>query len=393
MKKTTRNGRQRLFRWLSAALVMGLVLGADYLARKIVQLNRETSVGSGRTRHPIFHHGFHPDYEWQDRFGPIRIRMVSNSLGMRDGERRVVPPVGDRPRILLIGDSFTEGVGVPWEETFAGRLQAALASRGVEVLNAGVVSYTPILERIKVRHLYEEQGLRFNRLVLFLDLSDMKDDLFYEEDAAGRALPIPYGPFASEAGWGKWVERFSDVCETWLEPNFILLGALARNLKIPLRQMTRKELGSQGAFAALPDFVRDYEMEDVPYRKITERGMEKCGENLALLATYLRERGVPMTLVIYRWPQYRMPSKGNSRYQNYWRSWAGQNGVDFVDLFQLFDGREPIRQWHLEGDDHWNAAGHAVVAEALLGEWDQIRPFPTGETAPALGIDRKNPSK
>jgi len=374
MSQAKKPGKRRLFRGLALVLVLVFVVGTDFLARQIVQLNRETTVGSGRTRHPVFHHGFHPNYEWQDKFGPIRIRMVSNSLGMRDGERRVVPPVGDRPRILLIGDSFTEGVGVLWEETFAGRLESALVPRGVEVLNAGVVSYTPILERIKVRYLYETEGLRFDRLVLFLDLSDVKDDLFYREDEAGRACPIPYGPFASEAGWGLWVERFGDFSETWLEPNFVLIGAAARNIKIPLRQMTRKELGSQGAFAALPDFVRDYELGDVFGREITERGLAQCGENLKLLAEYLRERGIPMTLVIYRWPQYRMPSEGNSRYQSYWRSWAGQNGVDFVDLFRLFDGREPIRQWHLEGDDHWNSLGHAVVAEALLNHWDKIQP-------------------
>jgi len=376
MSQAEKRGRRSLFRWVTLIMVLIFLVGADYLARRIVQLNRETKVGSGRTRHPVFHHGFHPNYEWQDRFGPIRIRMVSNSLGMRDGERRVVPPVGDRPRILLIGDSFTEGVGVTWEETFAGRLQAALAPRGVEVLNAGVVSYTPILERIKIRHLYEAEGLRFDRLVLFLDLSDVKDDLFYNEDAAGRARPIPYGPFASEAGWGRWVEKFSDVCETRIEPNFVLLGALARNIKIPLRQMARKELGSRGAFTALPDFVRDYELGDIPQREITERGLRRNGENLAILADYLKKRGIPMTLVIYRWPQYRMPAEGEAQYQKFWRGWAQQHGVDFIDLFRLFDGREPIRQWHLEGDDHWNSRGHAVVAEALLGNWDKLQPRP-----------------
>jgi len=383
MSKEIPAGKRRLFRWMALGLVLILVVGADFLARRIVQLNRETTVGSGRTRHPVYHHGFHPDYEWQDRFGPIRVRMVSNSLGMRDGERRVVPPVGDRPRILLIGDSYTEGVGVPWEETFAGRLQAALAPRGVEVLNAGVVSYTPILERIKIRHLYEDEGLRFDRVVLFLDLSDVKDDLFYEEDAAGRARPIPYGPFASQAGWGRWVEKFSDVCETRIEPNFVLLGALARNIKIPLRQLSRKELGPQGAFAALPEFVRDYELGDIPQREIAERGLRQCAENLSRLAGYLRERGIPMTLVIYRWPQYRMPAAGEARYPKYWRAWAEQNRVDFIDLFGLFDGREPVRQWHLEGDDHWNGRGHAVVAEALLERWEQIRPQPGTQTVPA----------
>ena len=311
-----------------------------------------------------------------DSFGPIRVRETSNSLGLRDGERRGIAPIGERPRILFIGDSFTEGIGVPWEETFAGRLQTALRPRGVEVLNAGVASYTPILERIKVRYLYEKEGLRFNRLVLFLDLSDMKDELFYEEDACGNARLIPYGPFASRGGWGVRVERIADFCETRVEPNFVLLGALARNLKIPLRQATRKELGSTGLFSGLPDFVRDYEQEGVPQRAITEKGMEKCGASLGWLADYLRDRGIPMTLVIYRWPQYRMPAAGEGLYQRYWRKWAARHGVNFIDLFHLFDGREPLSQWHLPGDDHWSGRGHEAVAEALLARWPEIAPRP-----------------
>jgi len=372
-----------VFAGITTGLVLVLVLGLDFVACKLTHLVRSTTTGSGRVRDPVFHHGLRKDFAWNDSFGPVRFQEISNSLGLRDGERRAISPVGDRPRILLIGDSFTEGVGVPWEETFAGRLQAALKPKGVEVLNAGVASYAPILERIKVHHLVEQEGLRFDRLVLFLDLSDLKDELFYEEDEIGRARPIPYGPFASRAGWGLWVERFSDFSETRIEPNFILLGALARNLKIPLRQMTRKELGAQGLFTGLPDFVRDYELGNSPLQGITERGMDQCGESLTRLENYLRTRNIPMTLVIYRWPQYRMPATGESRYEEHWRKWAAEHGVDFIDLFHLFDGREPIAQWHLAGDDHWNGRGHEEVAKALLARWREIAPRPEAGLPPA----------
>lgn len=382
--KASNSSRRFLFRGLTGGLVLVLIAGLDFTAGKVFRHARLASIGlSGRVRDPVFHHGLRRDFAWNDSFGPVRFQEISNSLGLRDGERRKVVPVADQPRLLLVGDSFTEGVGVPWEETFAGRLQAALKPRGVEVLNAGVASYTPLLERIKVRYLYEQEGLRFDRLILFLDLSDLKDDLFYEEDELGRARLIPYGPFASQAGWGLWVERLSDFSETRIEPNFILLGALARNLKIPLRQASRKELGAQGIFTGLPDFVRDYEWGTSPLQEITERGMKKCGKNLAGLVDYLRARGIPMTLVIYRWPQYRMPAEGESRYQQHWRKWAGEQGVNFIDLFRLFDGREPIAQWHLPGDDHWSARGHEEVAKALLARWPQIAPRSEAGSVPA----------
>src|SRR3990172_6311027 len=50
------------------------------------------------------------------RVFPLR----SNSLGMRDGQIREALPSPPHRRLLLLGDSFTEGIALPWEETFAG---------------------------------------------------------------------------------------------------------------------------------------------------------------------------------------------------------------------------------------------------------------------------------
>ena len=53
-------------------------------------------------------------------------------------------------RILMLGDSFTEGDGVEYGETFSARLQAMLDSTVLperwEVINAGVGSYAPLVE-------------------------------------------------------------------------------------------------------------------------------------------------------------------------------------------------------------------------------------------------------
>jgi hypothetical protein len=108
-------------------------------------------------------------------------------LGFRDGRIREVALDSSRPRVVLIGDSFTDGVGVPWEETFAGWLEKRLAPEGIDVLNAGCNSCTPILAWIKLRHWIRDCGLRVDRVVLFLDLSDVKDELFYEQDDQERA--------------------------------------------------------------------------------------------------------------------------------------------------------------------------------------------------------------
>ena len=55
-------------------------------------------------------------------------------------------------------------------KTFVGRISGALKSQGGEALNAGVASYCPTTERVKLRKLLVRQGLKVDRVVLCLDI-------------------------------------------------------------------------------------------------------------------------------------------------------------------------------------------------------------------------------
>jgi lysophospholipase L1-like esterase len=363
---------QRLFRLITAGLVFMLCLGLDFSIRHIYLIWRNKP--GGRIADPVFDHGFRPNCMWQDRYGIYEAPYFSNSLGFRDGKIREVQPQASHPRILLIGDSFTDGVGVPWEQTFAGRLEAALAPRGIEVLNAGCNSYTPILSKIKIRHLVEKVGLKFDHVFLFLDMSDVKDELFYEEDAQGHARLVPYGPFASQAGWGTAVEEFSEISENWIEPNFVICAAVSRNLKLWIRKLTRKELGKRGLFTNQnpPEWILTWEDYNGAERPVVSAGIEKLKKNIGDLADFLRVRNIPMTLVIYPWPYHVERKVQESSVERIWAPWCKARGIIFMDLFPEFisaaNGQEARQLYYLQGDCHWNAAGHAKVAAALLSQ-------------------------
>ena len=96
---------------------------------------------SFRTADPYFHHGLLPNREakniWGDRIFPV----YTNSLGFKDQSCREIALTTDKKRIVFIGDSFTESMGMTWEESFAGMIADKLPE--TEILNAGVVSYSP----------------------------------------------------------------------------------------------------------------------------------------------------------------------------------------------------------------------------------------------------------
>src|SRR3954454_19888139 len=61
---------------------------------------------------PFYHHGLKKHFKGVTGWGPLRIRMFTNSLGFKDKLTRDVPLAPNRRRIVFIGDSFTEGVGI-----------------------------------------------------------------------------------------------------------------------------------------------------------------------------------------------------------------------------------------------------------------------------------------
>ncbi len=56
--------------------------------------------------------------------------VTTNSLGIRDVEHTIIKPAGAK-RLLVLGDSFTEGVGVPFDSTWHQRMAWYLQTDGI----------------------------------------------------------------------------------------------------------------------------------------------------------------------------------------------------------------------------------------------------------------------
>src|ERR1700686_2608899 len=130
-----------------------------------------------RIANSIYDHGFAANFDGYDVWGELRYRLITNSLGFKDASVRNVPLKSASRRILLIGDSFTEGIGMSFEDSFAGQLYRAGQERSdkIEFLNAGVASYSPSIYYKKIKYLLDS-GLQFDEVVLFSDTSDVTDE-------------------------------------------------------------------------------------------------------------------------------------------------------------------------------------------------------------------------
>lgn len=122
----------------------------------------------------------------------------TNSLGLRDRDHPVAKAPGE-VRLLAVGDSFTEGQGAPFEETWLRVLEARLAaanpSAQIRVMCAGVAGSDPVYGY----RLLADRLLRYepDLVVLVVNQSDILDLVVrggmerYGPDGEVRSRPTP----------------------------------------------------------------------------------------------------------------------------------------------------------------------------------------------------------
>jgi hypothetical protein len=124
-----------------------------------------------------YHHVNPTDVSVLDNTGS---RVTTNADGFRTSWTRETF-LGQHERIAVIGDSFAFGLGVNDEETAPSVLQNLLRERlardDVGVLNAGVISWSPIVQRRAFREIVAEY--RPTVTLLLLDATDVGDDYNY----------------------------------------------------------------------------------------------------------------------------------------------------------------------------------------------------------------------
>lgn len=313
-----------------------------------------------RVRSPIYHHGFEPGVSVDDeRWGPLVASYRIDSLGFRDRAVREVPLRSPAWRALVIGDSFTEGIGVAYEDTFAGLAAAALAPSGIEVLNAGAASFSPIIYLRRVRNLIEDVGLRFDHLVVFVDIGDIQDEVTYAFDEQGNVV--------SREARRLREERANRVHG---RPFFLRSLALRRFLDRHTLLLARGYDLADGLLTRGPRRAALWTVDPQAFEEYGREGLERARAHMDALADLLARRGIGLTVAVYPWPDHVLLGDRDSRQSSFWRSWAAGRQAGFLDYFPLFvgtgDAKDTVRREFIPGDIHWNAAGHRVIAGPLV---------------------------
>ena len=138
-----------LFNFIFILLGLFIALGlTELIVRFYLYKTKVISDKNCRQEDQLLHHSLIPGSNCRSKTKEWDINFSVNSLGLRDYEYSLKKPKSVF-RILMLGDSFTEGYGVELEETFSKLVEKKLNTdkkEKFEVINAGVTGYSPLLE-------------------------------------------------------------------------------------------------------------------------------------------------------------------------------------------------------------------------------------------------------
>jgi lysophospholipase L1-like esterase len=277
-------------------------------------------------------------------------------------------------RVLMLGDSFTMGKGVQDDETFSVLLEQMLqesltkcSGGNVEVLNAGVDSYAPILELLYVKR--ELARLSPDLVILNLDHSDLAQETAYRHQAVrdpqGEVTAVP------QVWQQSRYERFLSWATRNLYFTRVALVHVNRAMghrELSVRQVVNEFGREHFAHTLAGDVDRSAQWRDI-FDSIGR--IKQLSDSMGaefLLTTYPwghQLEGKHVGWVEGRKPYMQEGDHTSDVTQQNIRAHAEAAHIDVLEtlpVFQAYEGPGPL---YFNMDPHWTPTGQKVMAEAL----------------------------
>jgi hypothetical protein len=336
-------------------LALDFLFGAELLRRLFSE--RISIERAYRIENPVYHHDLIADYDGLGQWGGIIYRVCTDSNGFKTSCEKKSSQEKNFD-IVFIGDSFTEGVGLPYEETFVGRI--AHARPDWKVANMAVVSYAPSIYLPKIKK-YLEDGFKFKELVVFVDVGDIQDDAIIYKYSDGVVTRRQSLTTAQRSGNILYF-LFPLTASTFFVPYALNPGPPPETIHFLSPHFPRsgwtlnEEIGGFGEMGVNGAIARSLEL-------------------MTQLHDLVTQHGIRLSVGVYPWPGQILHDRSDSRHVKIWREFCEARCARFYDSFPAFFayagrvGKQvAVEQLYIKGDVHHSAEGARLIAEDFLAK-------------------------
>ena len=248
--------------------------------------------------------------------------------------------------IAFIGDSFTEGVGVDYEDTFVGRIENKFDD--LKIANLGVVSYSPSIYFTKLRHLLES-GYKFKRVIIYFDISDIYDDnrkykLINDKISRKKSVIL------------------SNIQRT-LKSSFPFLAYSIKKLK---NDVFKKTVAINKC--TYLDYCHEKSSWTFNNKFFGDKEINKSLDFMEMIYELLKKNEIKMSVGIYPWPAQILYDNRQSKIVKLMNNFCinkceffFNNFDDFFDETILIKKEKIVSKYYIEGDVHFNSLGNEKI--------------------------------
>lgn len=268
--------------------------------------------------------------------GDYKYWYQTNSLGIREKENPFTDSTA--AKMVCMGDSYTEGMGAPYDSSYPRFLERELNEEGfkVQIYNAGVASSDPFF----VSKLLEQKILRFHPgyVLITFNSSDLTDYIFrggaerFKADGTTQYKPAPA------------IEKYYSKCRL-LRLICKMIFHMNNNLFVRQKNIPSKYAQAVADYALLFDSMNT---------SLQEKGIQLLVivQPIASELAYERKRNVDT---------YNAFDEMDTA--------LSQRNILFIDMRGALTGKittKNIAQYAYPNDAHFNSAGYQLFSENLL---------------------------
>lgn len=294
-----------------------------------------------------------------------RTFVESNSEGFRDIDHEVGD--SDRFRILMLGDSFTEGRQVDLESTFFRKVEEKfnLIEEDVEVISLGVAGYgtNNSLQALKC------YGLKYDPDLVILNFFNGNDifDNYFRQSPHNLKFYLKEGVLVLDESYNK---RTESIQNTFMHRLFTSAESNLFSFRFISSKILISEEGLKNILRYLAEiYHKEYDERwnnawDLTEALILEIKMVAEENNADFITMQIPS--------FVEFPEKRKNKKESNIYnfkkpREIVSDFTKTNNIKYIDLFSVFiDNDVSFDDAHFVEDHHFNERGHDIVSDVIV---------------------------
>ncbi len=295
--------------------------------------------------------------------------LYTDEFGLRTGQNTKKNP--NYKNILVFGDSFTFGVGLEYENTYAGIIDTEM--KDYNLYNFGVGSYAPSVHLYKLNEAIKNNIVP-NKILVFLDLSDVLDEARrWVDDESG----IPKRP--EDKPW--WVKNKD---RKFMVKNFKLSQDISAYINYNLRYVRYKlqnrdtsngknlkiKFSIQGQFT----YTKPENLDERFWNKGDfQKGLIKIEKKISKISQVAKNNNSEFYLIIYPWGETLFKGEKEFSWSKFGEKLCKKNDCNLINAIPVFEKyKNTNKNWlsdlYFLNDEHLNKGGAKLLADIVLKE-------------------------